>query len=425
MQSFRCLGGDCPDTCCQHWDINLDRYHYEKLSDCLASDSKQVGRFEQYIKLHDKEHASDRNFAYIALNESGYCPFLDANELCSIHAEFGVAPLSDVCAFFPRVMSVLDDELELTGAMSCPEVVRLCLTALDAKFTDYDITKLPRQDHLPIARTITSQEGTFYQQAFKQVREVMLELATHEEFALETRLYFLANFCYRIAGNYHQLSEQQHKTLNEEIKRIRSPQIQRQLEDYFNRYENVEPVAIVVIQAILRLRIQHAQDDKLSRLANTILQSYRQQIPVSDELEVYGDNLPPDQLWQAYQANWEKLNAGLGVEFETVLMRYLVNVLQREWFVSMPDPFIYIQMLLIRISMLRFLAVSHPDILALLHADMDEEQKRNVFMEKMTNLIYLYARSIDHNHTFLNIVLQAMLEQQMLSFDYSLPFIKI
>ena len=427
MQNFRCLGGDCIDTCCQHWDINLDRRHYDKMAERLQSNPQQAQKFQQHVKLHGPEVSSEKNFAYIALNESGFCPFLDATGLCDIHAQFGVDPLSDVCAFFPRVISRINDTLEQTGALSCPEVVRLCLSATDDEqdFTAYSQDQLPRQDHLPIARHVDKDDDSFYAQAFERVRDVMLQLATADDYALETRLYFLANFTYRISGNYHQLSPQAHKSLDEEIKRIQTKTVRQQLEDYYNRFENVEPIAVVVIQAILQLRIQHAQDDKLSQLATDILKRYRDNLPDIDEAQVFSDNLPPQQLWQAYQANWEQVNARVGVLLENILSRYLINVLQREWFIAMPDPFIYMQMLIIRMSMLRFLAASHPQVCQLLEHEQSDAEIQAAVTDEMVKLIYLFARSIDHNHAFLNVIFQAMLEQQMLSFDYSLAFIKI
>jgi hypothetical protein len=76
-------------------------------------------------------------------------------------------------------------------------------------------------------------------------------------------------------------------------------------------------------------------------------------------------------------------------------------------------------------SLLRFLAVSHPVIGHILSRELSDEELNDAVMDEMVKLIYLFARSIDHNHAFLNVIFQAMLEQQMLSFDYSLPFIKI
>ena len=427
MKDFHCLGGDCIDTCCQHWDINLDRYHYNKMEKILQEHPDQAGKFQQHIKLHEPELSSDKNYAFISLSESGFCPFLKSDGLCDIHAQFGIEPLSDVCAFFPRVISSINDTLEMTGALSCPEVVRLCLTTDDGaqEFADGSMNILPRQEHVPISRCIDKDDNSFYSQAFVRVRDVMLTLAGSDDYALETRLYFLANFAYRVSGNYHQMSEQYHKSLDEEIKRIQSRQIQQQLEDYFNRFENIEPVAVVVIQAILQLRIQHAKNDKLSQLAMAILERYRTGLPIDGKSEIFADNLPPQQLWQAYQLNWEKVNARVGVLLEKILTRYLINVLQREWFIAMPDPFVFMQMLIIRISLLRFLAASHPSICNMLDSEMSDAQLQEDVTEEMVKLIYLFARSIDHNHAFLNVIFQAMLEQQMLSFDYSLPFIKI
>jgi hypothetical protein len=51
-------------------------------------------------------------------------------------------------------------------------------------------------------------------------------------------------------------------------------------------------------------------------------------------------------------------------------------------------------------------------------------QQLDKFNNKIVEIVYLYARSIDHNLTFLQVVYQAMLEQQMMTFDYSMAFIK-
>jgi hypothetical protein len=114
------------------------------------------------------------------------------------------------------------------------------------------------------------------------------------------------------------------------------------------------------------------------------------------------------------------LNAQYGIRLEQCLTRYLVNCLQREWFVSMPDPFVYIHLLTIRLAVLRFLISSHPRIRQCLQQRADSTEIDKLLVE----IVYLFARGIDHNHAFLHVVYQAMLEQQMMSFDYAMPFIK-
>ena len=177
---------------------------------------------------------------------------------------------------------------------------------------------------------------------------------------------------------------------------------------------------MVVIQAVLQLRLQQAPDDKLSRMANEIFNLYRNQIQSQGDMEVYGDNLPPEELWQCYQQNWDRLNAQYGVRLEQCLSRYLVNCLQREWFVSMPNPFTYIHLLTIRLAILRFLIVSHPGIQQCLQ----QQRDRGEIDRQLVEIVYLFARGIDHNLAFLHVVYQAMAEQQMMSFDYAMPFIK-
>ena len=91
----------------------------------------------------------------------------------------------------------------------------------------------------------------------------------------------------------------------------------------------------------------------------------------------------------------------------------------------MPDPFLYVHMLTIRVAVLRFLITSHPEIIEMVNSDISFEDSINHFNEKIVEIVYLYARGIDHNHTFLHVVFQAIREQQMMSFDYSMAFIKL
>ena len=422
MQAFQCLGGDCEDTCCQHWDIRYDKAHYLKLREAVQAVPEQQKLVQQYIVENDSEQVSDRDFAHIKLNDEGFCPFLDASRLCQLHSRFGLAPLSNICAFFPRVLSAYAEQIEMTGAMSCPEVVRRCLFSDEPEqgYQEFDPAILPRSEDIPLTRVVPASEIDFYALHFPTVRDVMLWLAQLENYAFETRLYFMSNLCHRLAQGYHQGSTQNEKLLNEELARIQSARTLDSLDKYFQNYVTAEPVAIVVIQAVLQLRMQQTPDDKLSQMASEIFAGYRTQIQGHSDIEVYGENLPPDELWRYYQQNWDVLNAHYGIRLEQCLSRYLVNCLQREWFISMPDPFVYFHLLTIRLAILRFLITSHPRIQSFLQQQADSAQ----IDKQLVEIVYLFARGIDHNLAFLQVVYQAMAEQQMMSFDYAMPFIK-
>lgn len=422
MQSFQCLGGDCEDTCCQHWDIRFDRLHYEKLQKAVATNPAQQDLFLQYVVINAAEQRVDRDFARIRLNEQGYCPFLNTAGLCRLHSDYGVEPLSNVCAFFPRVLSVYADRVEMTGALSCPEVVRQCLFSDETKheFRLFESEMLPRTEDLPLTRVVPASEIDFYATEFPKVRGQLIELAQLDNYAFETRLYFLSNLTHRLTPTYHQGCQGNQKVLDDELKRIQNAKALDSLDNYYMHYVTAEPVAIVVIQAVLQLHLQQSPNDKLSLMVQDIFKQYREQVQQQDDVEVYGENLPPEPLWHAYQQNWERLNASYGARLEQCLSRYLVNCLQREWFISMPDAFVYIHMLIIRLAILRFIIASHPQVQQILEQDGDTDELDKL----LVNIVYLFARGIDHNLTFLQVVYQAMQEQQMMSFDYAMPFIK-
>ena len=424
MHDFKCLGGECEDTCCQNWDIHLDRQHYELLADNFSRDKDQKIIFEKYVNCNTQDNADDRNYAYIKLNESGFCPFLNQSGLCHVHIEFGVEPLSNICTFFPRVFSRLDNVAEMTGALSCPEVVRRCLFSAADEYILSEVPTeiLPRSDY-PVSRTVESKDN-LYNEKFSEVKTQLIEIINDERYAFEARFYFLANFTYRLSPHYHQNGEAQVKFINEEIKRINKDEIKKQLDEYFFQFNTTEPVAMIVVQSVLQLRIQYEGKDKLSNLAAQIFENYKADLQESDDFDVFGENVPPDILWQKFQSHWETLNSKYGARLETYLTRYVTNCLQREWFVSMPNPFVYIHMLSIRVAILRFLITSHPGMLALLYAEGPEQENEQTFDALVVEVVYLFARSIDHNLNFLQVVFHAILEQQMMSFDYSLPLIK-
>ncbi|MFP3632204.1 flagellin lysine-N-methylase, partial [Burkholderia sp. SIMBA_045] len=55
------------------------------------------------------------------------CPFLNEEKLCSIQLKLGEDFLSHTCKTYPRVTQTVDDVVELSATLSCPEAARLAL----------------------------------------------------------------------------------------------------------------------------------------------------------------------------------------------------------------------------------------------------------------------------------------------------------
>src|SRR3984957_2636041 len=77
--------------------------------------------------------ATDALYAKIHPDASGRCPFLSAEQLCGVQKEYGSALLSATCSTYPRALNSVENELEVSLYLSCPQAARQVL--LDAEST--------------------------------------------------------------------------------------------------------------------------------------------------------------------------------------------------------------------------------------------------------------------------------------------------
>lgn len=114
---FRCLAGECPDTCCAWWEVPVDgesarRYAAlpgdlgEALRAALAADEEG----EPCLKL-----------------TGGKCPLLTPEGLCALQLRKGEGAIPAVCREHPRFSYDYGAVRELGLCASCPEAARLIL----------------------------------------------------------------------------------------------------------------------------------------------------------------------------------------------------------------------------------------------------------------------------------------------------------
>ena len=118
FDSFRCIAGDCPDSCCQEWDVQVDAEtaaFYRALPGALGD------RLRQVLKDEDGETIMtiiDRR-----------CPMWRSDGLCEIQAQHGHEALCRTCREFPRLTHDYGDFIEYGLELSCPEAARIILSA--------------------------------------------------------------------------------------------------------------------------------------------------------------------------------------------------------------------------------------------------------------------------------------------------------
>jgi lysine-N-methylase len=122
---FRCIGSDCEDTCCQGWQITVDKPAFDRLTE---SPLKQIALTSIQIRPHSP---NPTQYAQMTLRSDGTCPFLNPNKLCAVHATLGPESLPLGCRIYPRVLNRIDAQIESSLSLSCPEAARLVLLTPD------------------------------------------------------------------------------------------------------------------------------------------------------------------------------------------------------------------------------------------------------------------------------------------------------
>jgi lysine-N-methylase len=194
--SFRCIGAECEDTCCQGWKIPVDaaaleRYHSlpgsALKSEIIAAIAPAPAARVEGVSCSGPPDAP----SILRMNDDNRCPLLTPESLCSIHAQLGQEFLPSVCASFPRVQRKLGPITETALALSCPEAARLVLlgpTLLSASVLDSAMAKPP-----PPAESLF-----LFPAYFAEIRFTTLALIGARNLPLWRRLFLLCLLCHRL-----------------------------------------------------------------------------------------------------------------------------------------------------------------------------------------------------------------------------------
>lgn len=189
--AFSCIGADCEDTCCTGWIVNVDKLTYEAYQRC--DDPELSPRLHQLVILNPAATGDHNHARFTLLGNS--CPFLSEG-ICSIQKKLGGSYLSVMCATYPRVMNLVDDVLQRSLDLSCPEAARLVLLDPNPMEFDQEEGQLhdPRLGRLAALSTSAGNSGKPYQ-AFREIRGLAIWLLQYRAWPLGKRLVTLGALC--------------------------------------------------------------------------------------------------------------------------------------------------------------------------------------------------------------------------------------
>lgn len=116
FQSFQCIAGTCPDTCCAGWEVDLDQDTVKKYRQIPGALGEEI----RSAICHED------GYTFFRLKD-GTCPFLNREKLCRLILGLGEDVLSVTCGEHPRFWEEYGDYRETCLSISCPEAARLLL----------------------------------------------------------------------------------------------------------------------------------------------------------------------------------------------------------------------------------------------------------------------------------------------------------
>lgn len=140
MQTFRCVGADCVESCCGSWSIAIDERTYKRYQTIRIE--PLASQLRHHVQRHADPASAHGAYASISLKMDEMCPMLDSDRLCSIQKSLGAEALSGTCNDYPRMYVHDGQHLGLCASLSCPEAARLALSdasALDMSEISLDI----------------------------------------------------------------------------------------------------------------------------------------------------------------------------------------------------------------------------------------------------------------------------------------------
>lgn len=196
-EDFKCIGGECEDSCCIGWNVDIDKKTYRKYFQ--TKNAKMKEKFKNHIYKNKESSNKDVDYGRIVIGDTKWCPYLEEDKLCEIQRNLGEDYLSNVCYSFPRVYNILNGTYELSLAMSCPEAVRKLLSKREAiKFTERNMIQTKHTIHGSIDTNNKYWKNTPIQQ-LTELRSLSIEIIQNRSFPLNKRLLYLGNRLEKIA----------------------------------------------------------------------------------------------------------------------------------------------------------------------------------------------------------------------------------
>lgn len=170
-KKFRCTAGNCPDTCCAGWQIQIDPASLKKYR-------RTKGALGNRLKNEiDWKEGCFRRY-------DGRCAFLNEDDLCDLYLEGGgEKSFCRTCWTYPRHIEEFEGLREISLSLSCPAAAGLILGSKEPVYFLY--AENPELDD-PNEKDYEDFDYLLYTKLM-DTRNLILEILQNREYPLRLR----------------------------------------------------------------------------------------------------------------------------------------------------------------------------------------------------------------------------------------------
>lgn len=388
MNEFQCIGAACSDTCCSGWKVYIDKQTHKKYK--KIRDKELSEKIKKYIK--EESNTPVGNVACIQTNEAA-CVF-HQDGLCEIQLKYGEEYLSETCLTYPRVFNIVDQQVELSADMSCPEAARLAL--LNKDLMQFDLTE-EMQDIRHRSKQKINTSNDVWSTCFWEIRTFTIEILQNRNLTVSDRMIFLGLFCERLdsvssCGNRSQILE----VVTDFKRRLNSPTLNSSINKLPKSSEIQFKLLIEILQT--QTKVRH---ERFQKYNNEVLQAFDLNSMDKDTITKYTERI------NDYYTPFTN-------EHSYILENYLVNQVFHRLFLFKADSNIYEEYLLLTVlfCMLRFYLQG----VAVFN--------KGITPEKAVDIIQAFSKSIEHSSNYLNLVTNKVMEAKFDKWAFLITLLK-
>lgn len=386
LNEFKCIGGDCEDTCCCGWKVLIDEATYKKY--------KKVNHYEIKKKLQkniikQRSNSNQHNFAKMKMYE-GKCGFLLKDGLCDIHKTLGEEYLCNTCAIYPRHLNKIDNVYEESLDISCPEVARIILlNSMPIQF--YQEEKIITLRDTPVY-SINTRSNDYTSYIF-EIRTAIIKLLQSTLYNLEEKLFILGILIEKLEEN---IARNEMGLITKTIKKIERNIRQGIYKDCLKTLPTKGDLRINLLKTIIEVKCQD----------NIISSNYIECLEeIIKGLDLENENI--EKVINKYDQGYQKYYLTFIEKYGYVMENYIVNYIfsyivpfdEKDLFTSYTKLIVYFSMIKTHLVGIG-------------------NSRKELDLNMVIKLMYSFARVFEHDIVFSKELLTQMKELGYINLPY-------